>query len=267
MIPKLLCLVGQIIRVHADTVPADKPRLELQEIPFRPRCLKHGLGVNPHFIKNNRQLIHEGDIDIALAVLNDFCRLRDLNRRRAVHACLHHQLIHMGDLLERLLVHAGHNLCDGLQAVHLIARIDALWRVADLEIHTALQAGFFLKNRHADILCDTGIDCRLKHDNRALCKILPQNAACALHRRQVRRVIVVDRRRHCHNMKLCFAQHGGVCCKRDLCRLDHLVAHLVCGVYPRLIKLNLCGVQIKTHHFYFFGKSDSDRHTYIAKTH
>ena len=55
----------------------DKTRTEWKEIPFGAGCLKHGLCINPHFIKYDR-VIYKGDIDIALGVFDDLRGLCDL---------------------------------------------------------------------------------------------------------------------------------------------------------------------------------------------
>ena len=54
VIPELLRLVGQIIRVYADTVAAHKSRHKGQEIPFRARRFQHGFGVT-NLLLSHRQ--------------------------------------------------------------------------------------------------------------------------------------------------------------------------------------------------------------------
>ncbi len=183
MIAKLLRLVGEVVRVYADTMSADKPRLEIQEIPLCSCCRKHRFRVNSHFVENNGKLVHKRDIDVSLAVLNDLCSLGNLDRLRAVNACLHDKLVHACDNVKRFLVHAGNDLGNGFQTMYLIAGIDTLRRVADLKINAAFQTGLLFENRHTNILCHAGIHGGLKHNDRAFCEILSQNAACALDRR------------------------------------------------------------------------------------
>ena len=99
--------------------------------------------------------VPERDVDVALRVLDDLGGLGDLDGLRAVHAGLHHQLVDLRHAVERLGVHAGDNLHDGLQAVHLVARVDALGAVAYLEVNAALQAALLLEDRNANVLGHT----------------------------------------------------------------------------------------------------------------
>ena len=57
-----LGLVGQVIRVHPDAVPADQPRLERQEIPFCACRFQNRIGVDPHLVEDHRQFIHERNV-------------------------------------------------------------------------------------------------------------------------------------------------------------------------------------------------------------
>ena len=67
-----LGLVGQVIRVHPDAVPADQPRLERQEIPFRACRFQNLIGVDPHLVEDHRQFVHERNVQVALRVLDYF---------------------------------------------------------------------------------------------------------------------------------------------------------------------------------------------------
>ena len=49
---------------------AHQTRLELNEVPFGSRCLNDVVGVDAHSIEYLCQLVHKGDIDIALRIFN-----------------------------------------------------------------------------------------------------------------------------------------------------------------------------------------------------
>ena len=51
----------------------------LMKVPLRSRHHQHILSIQAHLIEYERELIHQGDIDILLDVLNDFGRLCGLN--------------------------------------------------------------------------------------------------------------------------------------------------------------------------------------------
>ena len=140
MVSKLFRFIGQIVRIHADAVSSHQPRKKFQEIPFSSRRFQYGLCINPHFIKDNGQLVHKGNIDVPLAVFNDFGRFCHFDGRSSVDACFHHQFINAGCFFQCFLVHAGYNFGNGFQAVHLIAGIDTFRRISDFKVSAAYKA-------------------------------------------------------------------------------------------------------------------------------
>ena len=105
---------------------AYKTRLELQEVPLGSCCFQYRLGINSHLVKDNGKLIHESDIDISLAVLNDLCSLCYLNGFCTVYAGFYNKLIYLGNSIQCFFIHTGYDLGDGLQPVHLVTGIDTL---------------------------------------------------------------------------------------------------------------------------------------------
>ena len=205
MITEHLSLIGKVIRVNTDAVSAHKPRIKFKEIPLCSGCLQNRLCVDAHLIEDDRQLIHKSNIDIALAILDDLGGFRNLDALRTMHARLNDQLIHLRHTVQRFIIHTGDDLLNGFQAMHFVTGVDALWTVADLEIHAAFQPGFFFKNWHANVLGHAGIHRGLKYNNGAGGKVSPENLGRALHRGQIRGVIVVDRRRNRNDVELGFA--------------------------------------------------------------
>jgi hypothetical protein len=54
------------VAVDADAVSADQARRERQEIPFRAGRLQHLLGWIAELDENDRQLVHQRDVEVAL---------------------------------------------------------------------------------------------------------------------------------------------------------------------------------------------------------
>ncbi len=129
----LLGLVREVVGVDADAVTADQPGAERQEVPLGAGRLQHLAGVDAEAVKQHGQLVHQGDVEVALGVLDDLGCLRDADARCAVHACLNHRLVQGGDTLQGRGVLCGYHLDDGLQAVFAVGGVDALGRVADVE--------------------------------------------------------------------------------------------------------------------------------------
>ena len=241
-------------------------REKFQEIPLCPCRFQHCLRIDSHFMKNNGQFIHKCNVNIPLAVFDHLCRFGYFDGFRTVDSGLHHEFIYLCHRIQRLLVHPGHDLGNRLQPVYFVPGIDPFRRIADLEIHAAFQPGFLLQNRNANIFRHSGIYRGFEYDNGALRQILSQQTACPFYRRQIRRMVVIHRRRNRHNMKFRLFQSGSVCGKLYLCIPYHFPAYFIGRVYSCLIQIDFLSVQIKPYHFYFFCKSYCNGHTYISQT-
>ena len=71
--------------------PPTSPWLKRQKIPFRPRRGEHVPGVDIERLKDQRQFVHEGNVEIALGVFNHLGRFGDPDRGRAMNAGFHHR--------------------------------------------------------------------------------------------------------------------------------------------------------------------------------
>ncbi len=87
VVAQLLGLVGEVVRIDADAVPADEPRAEWQEVPLGAGSNQDLFGVDVHALENHREFVHERDIDVALRVLDDLGRLGHLDARGLVRPC------------------------------------------------------------------------------------------------------------------------------------------------------------------------------------
>jgi hypothetical protein len=243
----LLGAVREIIRIDADAVAADQARHERQEIPLGARRGEHVAGVDAEHVADRRQLVHEGDVEIALRVLDHFRRFRHFNRRRAVHAGLDHRAVDLGDQIERPGVEARDDLDDGLEAVRLVAGIDALGRIADREILARLQAGDLLQHRDAVFLHGTGIDRRFINHHAAGLERLGHRPRCGEHGREVRPARGVDRRRHRDDEKVASRKrrHIALVAERRMMQVGglKLAAAVVAGAQlldPRRVDIEAC---------------------------
>ena len=90
VVTQLHGFVYQIIRIHTDAVSSDKSWIEFQEIPFCSSGFEDIKGINAHLVEDDRKLVHQRNVDVALCVLNDFRRFCHFDARRAVHTCCNH---------------------------------------------------------------------------------------------------------------------------------------------------------------------------------
>ncbi len=132
-------------------------------------------------------------------------------------AGLHDRAIDLGDDAQRFVVLARYDLGDGLEAVLLVARIDALRRIADGEIRPAAQPRGALKQRRAFLFDGARINGRfVDHDVAALERAADRSGRgedrteigtarridrgrngddVEIRRRQCRRIVGIDQRR------------------------------------------------------------------------
>ena len=89
-------LIGQVVGVNADAMPAHKAGSEGQKVPLGPGCGQNGMGVNAQGLENNGQFVHERDIKVALGVFNNLGRFRHLDGRRFVDARRDHGAVKFG---------------------------------------------------------------------------------------------------------------------------------------------------------------------------
>ncbi len=82
---------------------------EGQEVPLAPRSLQHIKSVDAQLAEDHRQLIHQGDIQVALGIFNYLGGLRHFQASRPVSASpndLSIEVIHPNSRLRRTA--AGH---------------------------------------------------------------------------------------------------------------------------------------------------------------
>jgi len=187
-----LRLVGEVVRIHADAVAADQARAEGQEVPLAAGGLQHGLGVDAHLVEDDGQLVDEGDVDVALGVLDDLGGLGHLDAFGLVGADDNDLAVELVDQLGHFGRGAGSDLLDGGDAVFLVARVDALGAVAGVEVDVELEAGHLLQHRHAVFFGGTGVDGGFVNDDVALLEHLTDGLAGLDQGGEVGLLVLVD---------------------------------------------------------------------------
>jgi len=104
------------------------------------------------------ELVHEGDVEVALRVLDDLGGFRHFYRRRPVQAGGDDRAVNSGDDVEGESVLRRYHLLDRFEAVRPVTRIDALRRVANCKIASGRKARDPFKDRHAVLFRCAGID-------------------------------------------------------------------------------------------------------------
>ena len=223
----------------------------MQWPPTRPgrkaRRLQHFQRIDADLVEDDRQFVHQRDIQVALGVFDDLGRFRHLDGGGAVNTGSHDRLIQFSNCFERCRIIAGHHFQDGGQAVLLVARVDALRGVADVEILRPLQAGQLFQHRDADFLGGAGIHRRFVHDDGALLHVLADRGRSAHQRPEVGRVGIVDRRRDRYHNVIGLGQRGRVVGDVQLgCFAQFRFRHFAGRVAELAVILNLGLGQVET---------------------
>ena len=84
-------------------------------------AFQHLLGGYAKPVENDRELVHQRDVEIALGIFDDFCRLRDFERGSPVDPRLDDPGVDRSDALPGRFVLTGADFDDRLQPVLLVA--------------------------------------------------------------------------------------------------------------------------------------------------
>ena len=216
----------------------DQPGRERQEIPFGPRRRENVPHRHVHLRENLRNLVHEGDVDVALRVLDYFGGFGHPDRGGAKHSALRDRAIERGNAFKHLWGLSCHDLGDLVDRVLAVARIDPFGAVGQEEIATADEAGRGFEDRTADVLGYPGIDSAFEHHDRCRAP-RPAFGEQRSHRvrgspdnRQIGPVVLVDWGRHGDDVEICRRTLGNAVDKLQRGLAQHVPGNLVGPVEP-----------------------------------
>ena len=126
-------LVGEVVGVDADAVAADQAGAEGQEVPFAAGGFQHFQGVDAELAEDQRQFVHQGDVEVALSVLDDLGRFGDADAAGAVGAGGDDLAVEGVDDGGDCRAGAAGDLFNGGEAVVRVAGVDAFGAVAEVE--------------------------------------------------------------------------------------------------------------------------------------
>ena len=94
VVPQSLCALGQVVGVHRYAVATNKAWVHLYEVPLGASGFQHVLGVYAHQGENLRQFVDKGNVDVSLAVLDNFGSFGHLDARCLVGTVYEHSIVH-----------------------------------------------------------------------------------------------------------------------------------------------------------------------------
>ena len=186
-----LRLLDEVIRVHGDAVTAHEAGAELDEVPLGGGRLDDVVGVDAHGVEDFGELVHEGDVHVALGVLDDLGGFRHLDGRGLVCAVREDGVVHTVHQISDFRSGAGGDFADFLHGVELVTGVDAFGGVAGEEVHVELEAGDALHDGEAFLFRDAGVHRGFIDDDIALADDLAHGLGSAPQGLQVRVVVLV----------------------------------------------------------------------------
>ena len=264
---QFLGLEGQVIGIHADAVAAHQAGPEGQEVPFAARRFQHLQGIDAQALENDGQFVHQGDVQVALGVLDDLGRLGHLDAGGAVDARPDHRAVDLRQQVRRGLIRAGNDFGDGFQGVNLVAGIDALRRIAHREVAAEAQARFLLQDGHADFFRQAGIDRGFIDHHATLGHMAAHGGGGPHHGREVRGAVVVDGRWHGHDDHRGLRQVSRVAGVAHRSGPEPLVADFTGAVVALGQFRNASGIDVETQHVHMLRQGHGQGQAHIPQAH
>ena len=265
-----LRFLDEVIRVHGDAVAAHEAGTELDEVPLGGGRFDDVMGVEAHGVENLGELVHESDVHVALRVLDDLGRFRDLDGRGLVRAARENGVIDTVHEVGDFRRGTGRDLLDLLHGMELVTGVDALGGVAGEEIHVELQAGNALHHGEALLLRDAGVHRGLIDHDIALADDLAHRLGCPPERLQVRVVVLVHGRGDGDDVEIAVPDLVQVRRTGESVLVDgflqQFVRHLQGGVVPAHERIHALPVHVKADGFITGGEKPCQRQSHITQS-
>ncbi len=265
VVAQALRLEGQVVWVHSDAMATDQSGAEGEEIPLGSSGLQDGEGVDSLAVKDQRELIHQGNVEVTLGVLDHLGRLGGLDAGGNMNASSDDGSVDLCHQSCGLRGIARDDLLDLLDSVLLVPRVDPLGRVAGEEVRPPFQATLLLDQGQAIHLGASRIDGGLADDRGARLDV-PADHLARLHEEgQVGSPMGVDRGGHRHNDEAGLGQDAGIGGEPDRNPAELVRGQLLGTVMAVRELANAGGDDVEAHHIELGGKGDCDRQAHIAK--
>ena len=266
MVANLLRLVGQIVGVHADAVPAHQARTEGQEVPFGAGRFQHLFGVDAQTLEDDGQFVDQGDVDVALGILDDLGGLGHGNRAGPEGAGGDDRGVELIDEVGAGRRRAGGHLADVGDPMLAITGIDALRAVAGEEVAVVAQPGQLLDDRDALVFGGARIDRRLEDHDITFGNHPAHRGTGPQQRCQVGIVLGVDRGGDRDDVDIGVGQPGRLIGETQQRRQVQLAwCHFSCGIDTVVQLSDTLGTDIEAQSGVALAEFDRQRQADIAK--
>ncbi len=116
--------MGEIVGIDTNAMTAYQAGAEWQEVPFGAGGLQDFQGVDADLVKDDGQFVHQGDIEIALGVFDDFGGFCHFDTGGPVDTGCDNGFVELGDFFQGVGIVAGNHFQDFGDGVFFITRVD-----------------------------------------------------------------------------------------------------------------------------------------------
>ena len=136
--------------------------MKRRKFHFVPAAAKHVVHRDADLAEDHRDLVHEGDVDIALRVLDHLGGFGRFDIARAERTAAGDEPVEPREQIGDFRRLPGDDLGDAIDRVFAIAGIDTFRAVTQEKIDAGFEARFLFEGRPRDVFRDTGIDGRFE---------------------------------------------------------------------------------------------------------
>ncbi len=183
-----------------------------------------------------------------------------------MHAGDNHGFIQLRHFLQGFGIVAGDDLQDLGDGVLLVAGVDALGRVGDVEVLLPFHAGVLFQQRDAHLLGGARVDRGFVHHDGALLHVLADGGAGTHQGAEIRLVRLVHRGGHGDDDEVAFLERGRVRGAGELGGgLQVFGGHLAGGVAVALVVLDFFSRQIDPDGAEFLAEFHGERQAHVTQ--
>ena len=202
--------VRQVVRIDGDAVTADAgsgiERSKAERL--RRRGLDGVPQVDLQLVAEHRHLVDQRDVHVAVRVLQQLGELRLATAAGADHG-VHERAVERCGALGAVRGEPTDDLRRVLQAVHRVARVDALRREGEVEVHAGHETGLLQHPTHLGV-GGARVGRALEDHEHAGVEMGADALRRPHHGGQVGALVLLQRRRHADDSHVGVGQRGGV---------------------------------------------------------
>lgn len=180
-------------------------------------------------------------------------------------AGLHHRGVGLCHNVESLECSGCHQFGNVGKSVDIVARVDALWAIGQMEVDVALEVGCGLEDGEAILLGAAGVDGALYDHNVALFEYGAYGTHGLLEEADVWHTVGIDGGGGGNNMKIGLGKILGMGGEEDVEVAETLGRDLLAGVLMVLQHGHTVGGMVVSNHGMVAGEGQSQGEAYIAK--